>query len=100
MNAITDKTDWNVKIFDDEIRARWKAEALNAPGKDITERMAEWCMEELKYKAARFSEIPGGAIKVYNGDVVKSDTAVPNSLKAQLQAAVRPLEEIPAWKKD
>ena len=57
-------------------------------------------MEELTYKATRFSEMPGGAIKVYNGDVVKSDTAVPNSLKAQLQAAVRPLEEIPAWKKD
>ena len=57
-------------------------------------------MEELKYKATRFTEMPGGAIKVYSGDVVKSDTAVPNSLKAQLQAAVRPLEEIPAWKKD
>lgn len=57
-------------------------------------------MEELKYKATRFSEMPSGAIKVYNGDVVKSDTAVPSSLKAQLQAAVQPLEEIPAWEKD
>ena len=49
-------------------------------------------MEELKYKATRFNEIPGGAIKVYNGDVVKSDTAVPHSVKAELQAAMRPLE--------
>jgi hypothetical protein len=56
-------------------------------------------MEELKYKATRFSEKPGSAIKVYNGDVMKSDTAVPYSMKAELQAAVRPLEEIPAWKK-
>ena len=88
------------QIFDDEIRARWKAEALAAPGRDVTESMAEWCMEELKYKATRFGGMPGGAIKVYNGDVVKSDTAVPHSIKAKLQAAVKPLEDVPSWEKD
>ncbi|EDR01448.1 uncharacterized protein LACBIDRAFT_333174 [Laccaria bicolor S238N-H82] len=88
------------QIFDDAIRSRWKAEALAAPGRDVTERMAEWCMEELKYKATRFGGMPGGAIKVYNGDVVKSDTAVPHSIKAKLQVAVRPLEDVPSWEKD
>lgn len=88
------------QIFDDVIRARWKAEALAAPGRDVTESMAEWCMEELKYKATRFGGMPGGAIKVYNGDVVKSDTAVPRSIKAKLQAAVKPLEDVPSWEKD
>jgi hypothetical protein len=62
--------------------------------------MAEWCMEELKYKAIRFDKMAGGAIKVYNGDVVKSDTAVSHMVKAELQAVVRPLEEVPGWEKD
>ena len=42
----------------------------------------------------------GGAIKVYNGDVVKSDTTVSHTVKAELQAAVRPLEDVPEWEKD
>ena len=73
---------------------------MAAPGKDVTESMAEWCMEELKYKATRFDKTAGGAIKVYNGDVVKSDTAVSHTVKAELQAAVRPLEDVPEWEKD
>ena len=57
-------------------------------------------MEELKYEATRFGKKPGGAIKVYNGNVVKSDTAVPDSLKIELQTAVQHLEDVPEWAKD
>lgn len=56
-------------------------------------------MEELN-KATRFGKTPGGPIKVYNGDMVKSDTAVPHSLKIELQTAVRRLEDVPEWAKD
>jgi hypothetical protein len=73
---------------------------LDAPGKAVTERMAEWCMEELKYNATRFDKTAGGVIKVYNGDVVKSVTSISHTVKAELQAAVRPLEEVPEWEKD
>ena len=73
---------------------------MAAPGKDVTKSMAEWCMEELKYKATRFDKTAGGAIKVYNGDVVKSDTAVSQTVKEELQAAISPLEDVPEWEKD
>ncbi|KAF8055778.1 hypothetical protein FPV67DRAFT_797302 [Lyophyllum atratum] len=41
-----------------------------------------------------------GAVSVYNGDAVKSDTAVSDSLKEALKAAAAPLEEVPARGKD
>jgi hypothetical protein len=61
--------------------------------RDITEEMLDWVIEELKYKAGIFKAT--GAVSVYNGDVVKSDTAIPQSLKESLRAAVKPLEDIP-----
>jgi hypothetical protein len=61
--------------------------------RDTTEEMLDWVIEELKYKAKIFKAT--GAVSVYNGDVVKSDTAIPQSLKESLRAAVKPLEDIP-----
>lgn len=61
--------------------------------RDTTEAMLDWVIEELKYKAKIFKAT--GAVSVYNGDVVKSDTAITQSLKESLRAAVKPLEEIP-----
>ncbi|RXW19958.1 hypothetical protein EST38_g5895 [Candolleomyces aberdarensis] len=43
---------------------------------------------------------PNGAIRVYNGDVYKSDTAGSEETKLALQKAVRVLEDIPAAQKD
>jgi hypothetical protein len=60
--------------------------------------MVDWCIDELRYKAKVFEET--GAVTVYNGDVVKSDTAVPAALKTMLREAVAPLEEVPAREKD
>jgi Protein of unknown function (DUF4246) len=60
--------------------------------------MVAWCIDELRYKAKIFEET--GAVSVYNGDVVKSDTAVSDSLKAALREAVTALEDIPAREKD
>lgn len=61
--------------------------------RDTTEEMLDWVIEELKYKAGIFKAT--GAISIYNGDVVKSDTVIPQSLKECLRAAVKPLEDIP-----
>ncbi|KAF8058766.1 hypothetical protein FPV67DRAFT_1523635, partial [Lyophyllum atratum] len=52
---------------------------------DMAEKMFDWCIADLH---------------VYNGDVVKSDSAVPDSLKEALKAAAAPLEGVPAREKD
>ena len=68
------------------------------PGKDISARMIDWIIKELQYKAKLFEDI--GAVVVYTGHVVKSDSVVPESLKLELQAAVAKLEDVPNDQKD
>jgi hypothetical protein len=60
--------------------------------------MVDWCIDELRHRATAFKET--GAVVVYNGDVVKSDTAVPDALKHELMAAAAPLEAVPEAQKD
>jgi hypothetical protein len=69
---------------------------MAAPGRDVSQKMVDWVIEELRYKAKIFKEI--GAVSVYNRDVVKSDIAISDNVKQS--AAVRPLEEIPEVYKD
>jgi len=68
------------------------------PGKDISPRMMDWVIDELRYKATLYEDI--GAVTVYTGHVVKSDSVVPESLKLELQAAVTELEDVPDKHKD
>ena len=65
---------------------------------DISGPMMNWVIEELRYKAKLFEDI--GAVVVYTGHVVKSDSVVPESLKLELQAAVAELEDVPDKRKD
>jgi len=65
--------------------------------------MANWCIEELRYKATLVPPAPAipPPLVVYNGDVVKSDTAVSAELKTALQDAVKAFEDkIPERLKD
>lgn len=71
---------------------------MSAEGRDVSQKMVDWCIDELRYKAKIFEET--GAISVYNGDVVKSDTAISPSLKAALREAVAPLEDVSERQKD
>ncbi|CAA7260755.1 unnamed protein product [Cyclocybe aegerita] len=98
MNQITDKPNWNIKVFDEAVAEKWKSEALALTNEDITEAMMNWVIDELRYKASIFSQT--GAVSVYTGDVVKSDSALPESFKHQLQAAVKALEDVPEKDKD
>ena len=68
------------------------------PQKDISGPMMDRVIEELRYKAKLFEDI--GAVTVYTGHVVKSDSAVPESLKLELQAAVVEIEDVPDKRKD
>ena len=65
---------------------------------DISETMVDYCFSELQYKAKVFEET--GIVRVYYGDVVKSDVAIPVSLKEDLKRAVSPLEDVPPMEKD
>ncbi|KAF8885779.1 hypothetical protein BD779DRAFT_658321 [Infundibulicybe gibba] len=95
MDEMSDKPNWDTEVFDENIASQWKAEVLKSSLVDaeITSGMAEWCIEELRYKAKNFQRT--GAISVYTGDVVKSDTIVPEVLRHALKTAVAPLEDIP-----
>jgi hypothetical protein len=59
---------------------------------DLTEKMFEWCIAELRHKSESFKQC--GAVSVLDGDVVKSDTAIPPSLRDALNAAVAELEDV------
>ena len=64
--------------------------------------MFDWCIDELRYKASLIPEgLPPPPDIVYNGDVVKSDSALPMDYKISLQNAVMAFEKkIPERLKD
>lgn len=64
----------------------------------FTKKMTSWCIEELKFKAKQFEKT--GFVSVFNGDVLKSDTVIPDALQVALQKAVKILEDVPAREKD
>ena len=65
---------------------------------DITEKMFDWCIAELRHKLQSFKQT--GAISVFDGDVVKSDIAIPSALKDALSTAVAKLEDVPDLHRD
>ena len=42
MDKITDKPDWNKKVFDDKLVRRWREEALATEDRDVSEAMLDW----------------------------------------------------------
>ncbi|KAF5858576.1 hypothetical protein ETB97_004261 [Aspergillus alliaceus] len=68
MNEVTDKPQWELKVFDDEIVARWRTEVSQNTTLDISEQMLDYVIAEVRHKALIFSET--GAVTVYHGDVI------------------------------
>ncbi|TFK66407.1 hypothetical protein BDN72DRAFT_961786 [Pluteus cervinus] len=100
MCEITEKPMWHEKVFNRTISKKWRKEALEAPDLDISEKMMAWCIDELRYKAVLPAFRDFGAVSVYDGDVVKSDTIIPQDVKEALKEAVKPLEEVPERLRD
>jgi len=125
MNIVTDKPGWTTKVrpkkcpyilrqdltstyiqvFDDTIVEKWRSESVTEPGsvpedREITPKMFDYCIAELRYRASKHESSPGGAIHVFSGDVYKSDTAVSEATKLALQRAIKVLEDVPASQKD
>lgn len=52
--------------------------------------MFEYCIHELQWRAQQYKE--KGYVVVFEGDIVKSDTAVPEELRVELSRAIEKLE--------
>ncbi|KAK1833711.1 hypothetical protein QBC39DRAFT_254200 [Podospora conica] len=105
MGQITDKPDWDTKVFDETIVSRWRAEADARPAEPdgdvyMSKAMFDYCIAELRDKAEQFKRT--GHVNVLDAEVavVKSDVAISGELQNELRAAVRVLEEVPDNKKD
>ncbi|KAJ5904173.1 hypothetical protein N7504_006556 [Penicillium tannophilum] len=97
MNAITDKPEWNQKVFNEEITAKWRDE-ISSSGEDISSAMMDYIIKELQWKANLFKN--DGFITVFDIGVVKSDTVIPEELRKALVDEVALLENIPDDQKD
>jgi hypothetical protein len=106
MNSLTDKPDWQVKIFDDNIVASWREEALAASpliwseefqGKTplLSEKAWTWCLAELRDKAVFFNKNHYVRTLDTGSCICKSDILVPESVGAKLKAGVIPLFKQP-----
>ncbi|KAL3490985.1 hypothetical protein BJX62DRAFT_225529 [Aspergillus germanicus] len=97
MESVTDKPDWEKKVFNEEITNKWREEIAQS-GRDVTDKMIEYIMDELKWKAEQYKET--GIITAYDPGVIKSDTIISKDLQQRLINAVKPLEDIPKEEKD
>ncbi|KAL4909565.1 hypothetical protein BDW74DRAFT_83181 [Aspergillus multicolor] len=97
MNAITDKPDWDKKVFNGNITAKWREEIAQSD-QDVSVKMMDWIIRELQWKAGILSDT--GFVKVFDDGVVKSDTVIAEDLKAALKEAVRPFENVPQGQRD
>ncbi|BDD57675.1 hypothetical protein MAP00_003021 [Monascus purpureus] len=97
MNSITDKPEWDRKVFDKEIMAKWREE-ISRSGEDVTQKMMDWITTELQWKAGVLHKT--GIVVAFEPGVVKSDTAVPKDVQQALKEAAQPLEDVPEEQKD
>ena len=93
MNAITEKDNWESKVFDDAIKARWRDELLSGEEVGWSDKMFAWMIAELQHKA--IISKADRLVTAFDADVVKSDLAVPEATRQALMTAVKPLEDIP-----
>lgn len=76
---------------------KWKKHAISS-GPNVTPKMVDWIIEELKFKAKIFQHVR--AVSIYNGDVVKSDDILPEECRIQLKDAVIRILQDPSYVRD
>ncbi|KAJ5902035.1 hypothetical protein N7495_002563 [Penicillium taxi] len=96
MNTITDKPDWEIKVFNPIIFSKWKDE-ISQSSQDVSPKMMDFIITELQWKAKSFED--KNSVTVFGG-VIKSDRAIPEELKQALKDGVAPLESVPEAQKD
>ncbi|KAI0467944.1 hypothetical protein F4859DRAFT_492174 [Xylaria cf. heliscus] len=111
MNLLTDKTDWHKKVFNNEIVAKWRAEALAYPDEMfwtlaatspmadrgplkgvMTDKTFDYCIQELQGKARYYADT--GIIPTLDATatIAKSDSLIPPTLKNALRKAFERLK--------
>ncbi|KPM45199.1 hypothetical protein AK830_g1423 [Neonectria ditissima] len=106
IEEITNKPDWWIKVRDEAIATKWKAEALELDwGKylkygDFTSAMADACIEELKLKSQLYESTKLIPVYDYSAAVVKSDHLIDEDLWQALKEGVKILEDVPDEDKD
>ncbi|KAL1603742.1 hypothetical protein SLS60_005332 [Paraconiothyrium brasiliense] len=109
MDRLTDKPEWTRKLFDEEIVAKWKKEAIDIfknepPEKQFSEKMWDYliiqCLSEMRDYAKMEKELGFIPALDATATVFKSDNIIPTELKEDIRAAVFPLEDVPESAKD
>ncbi|KAB2570656.1 hypothetical protein DBV05_g10664 [Lasiodiplodia theobromae] len=104
INKISDKPEWDRKVFDEAIVSEWRVEAMRFDDKIedvyLSEQMFDYCILELREKAMVHREKGLVAVLDTEATVVKSDVAVPETLRQALLEHVKPLEDVPEHLKD
>lgn len=80
------------QVYDDNIAEKWMKDGLNSEF-DITPNMAKWIIDELRFKSIIYEK--SNAVTLRNGDITKSDSAIPNALVNRLREACKELETGP-----
>ncbi|KAF5011169.1 hypothetical protein FDECE_2694, partial [Fusarium decemcellulare] len=112
MDRLTDKPNWHVKVFDDNVTAKWTEEALAIPVEslysDIVEYKRrgpkrlktildrgclEYCIKELRAKAKFFEKTSLIPTLDATATVVKSDSLIGCALHNELRAAFAKLKD-------
>ncbi|KAI9689597.1 MAG: hypothetical protein M1822_010249 [Bathelium mastoideum] len=100
MDAITDKPNWDTKIFDDNILTKWRDEAGAQLNGLISTKAFDWCVTELEDNAATFQKNQFVKTLESGTRCVKSDTIIPSALRNELRRAVQPLLAVSDRAKD
>ncbi|EXF82336.1 hypothetical protein CFIO01_01795, partial [Colletotrichum fioriniae PJ7] len=107
VEKITNKPDWHVKVFDEEIVDRWKQEVMAVDWKAVgltyayfDDDLFTFALAELREKAKLFEAT--GLIPIFDASsvVIKSDSAITPEVKEELKQGVAALEDIPENEKD
>ncbi|KAJ7226606.1 hypothetical protein C8J57DRAFT_1389174 [Mycena rebaudengoi] len=114
MNRLTDKTEWERKIFDERIVEKWRTEAVADPPQltswtrhtftnkqGFTTRMFDFCVAELRDKAELYKKSKVVRVLDTAACVVKSDIAISGEFGKEISKAVTELlEDVPDHLKD
>lgn len=99
MDSVTDKPNWDQKVFDEKIVAKWRTEATAADPL-MSDKTWDWCLAELRDKAHAFQKNGWVLACDSSSRCAKSDLLVNPELRAELLANVAPLLDAPEDKKD
>ena len=91
MSRIMDQPDWSTTVFQEDVVTGWKAKAKEEGKPMISDSVYDWCIAELRDKAAAYKKT-GYVLALDSGSRVgQADGLVPGRLRHQLSSAAERL---------